>query len=274
MTIKELQDTLTNQMKYTSFMSLDTKGNPKEYDLINDKNVTGLLRDLAANTRELTARRQKKKEYTYETFEAFCIYHACARLAEYHRLLKDNGADAVMDTIYKKKEFLEKLISDTKKKFESGEFTDFRAWLKKCVDSEYKKIFRANSIEINDSDKDGNTIKKRVDKHVFFEPEDIDLLTEITADAAQSMVAAINYGVFSQVVNECEIKGVITEKQRDIICYKYNLGAGYELKTTQKGEVTDVAIADKLGVTKQYIGKELKKILEKLRIYMEENNLA
>ena len=59
------------------------------------------------------------------------------------------------------------------------------------------------------------------------------------------------------------IDGVLSKREREVICKRYGL-LGYE-------EVTQREVGSRMGISRSYVSRIEKKALQKLRTYIEEN---
>ncbi len=268
LTIKDLQKYLENIGKYRSFTTLDENNEHKVYNLIGDKKVTGLLRDvrtLATTTVKLSPEERRQKPLAMEAFAAYVMYY-CAKKVSF----KDQDPDKVLDVMNKPlagASLYQKMLNWVKKDFVTGKLESFKRMVTTAADQRYNDIYRWETAAKRCPQGDKNSYVPITTKYEDgTEAESPEYGEHILVETAAALRSLEIKEIIEVALGNCSRKGLLTNEQLEIICCAYGLGDGYE-------EMMKKDIAAKLGKSNSYITQQLKSSYKILYKYIKENKL-
>ena len=231
--------------RYRSFTTFDDDGQRSEYILNMPDTATGLLRDVVATTRRLSAEQKREKKFALEAFAAYCMHILATKCAKM-------PLDDIMAKVYF--EALEWL----KKYFDKPGRVSFHAFLINRAKCRYRDILRKGGITVPLEAEQG-----REGDDSGLDPE---VVKKILEEAARAMVTETRIGAVNYAIELCRRKGELSQEDVDILCYKYGLGDGYE-------PLKQCEIAKKLGKSNAYITRSLDRTYDILASYIKDHNL-
>jgi hypothetical protein len=265
LTIWDLQNELKKIGKYKALTTLDENGDKKVYNLIGDKEVTGLLRDvrtLATTTVKLSPEERRKKPFAMEAFAAYVMYY-CAKKISYW----SNDPDKVLEVMNKpagEKSLYVKMLDWVKNDFKTGNLQEFRAIVTTAADRRQKDLYDMERAAKRKPE--GGYASMTIEREDGTVEDSPDLAIKCIKEAAAAVRSLERKEIIETALEDCSRKKLLTDEQLEIICCSYGLGDGFE-------EMKKQDIAAKLGKSNSYISVQLKKSFEILRKYIIENKL-
>ena len=198
----------------------------KTYTDLLGKTASGLLKDAAAKTAELSLEQRKQHEYSLNVFSAFCMYFCLTKIrAHYGENIAHSCDEDVVTPLYGR--ILDRIRTDLETK---GESLFVRKLIKRSGVNAVKDIFEKNKkyVPVGPGSEDD------------FAPVSKSILNILIDGAAAAMYDSERLAALERAIVQAKKQKVLTKDEVSIICHHSGFGNGFK-------KLSNHEIAQKLG---------------------------
>ena len=227
----------------------------KTYTDLLGKTASGLLKDAAAETAELSLEQRKKHEYSLNVFSAFCMYFCVTKIEAYfgEKIARSLAGDAV-NTVYER--ILKRIRRDLEK---TGESHFVRNLIKRSAVNAMKDILEKN----NSGSTVGFDESEYAENDDEFDEIDDELAEELTDGILGTIQQSERLTALERAINKAAKEKILTKKELLAICHFFGYGNGFK-------KLSNHAIAQKLGCSDAQASRLRKNACIKLYHFLRE----
>lgn len=221
----------------------------KTYMNLLGQTASGLLKDAAAKTAELSLEQRKQHEYSLNVFAAFCMYFCLTKIRDHYgkNVAYSRGGD-VVNTVYRK--VLKHIREDLET---NGESRNVRNLIKRSAVNAMKDIFEKGERYVGIGEGSDDDFGKLSEQ----------LIDDLLAGMESVRHDFERMEALERAIYKASKQKVLTKDELRVICHFYGYGNGFE-------KLSNHEIAQKLGCSDGAATKLRKKALEKLYLFLKE----
>ena len=227
----------------------------KTYTNLIGQTASGLLKDAAAKTAQLSADKAKQHLYAQNVFAAFCMHFCVTTIRARFRDIDLTRAGDVVSTVYKR--ILARIRRDLEEK---GESRYVRNLIRR---SSYNAMLDLFDREDRDPNIDDWRSKDSKDTNEMLDDIPANVLDEMFSEAAEAMGKERRLNILVRALAQAGKKGVLSKDELFAICSYFGVGDGYK-------KLKNKEIAKKLGCSDSRVTKLRENGLENLRQYIRD----
>ena len=219
----------------------------KEYTDLLGQTASGLLKDVAAKTEELTSEDKARHKVSLEVFAAFCMYFCADRIRNSRLEKKSDRAGDVVNTVY------QRILKRVRKDLESGTPLHYVRVLIRCS--------AQNAMYDIIRDENRHSFSESCEEEAASMPR-AEICRALVDGAADAIRKHRELYLVERAIAKMAKRKLLTEEDIFSICSFYNLGDGFEKLGNQD-------IAKKFGISDAKASKLRKKAVEKLADFIK-----